>query len=798
MIEPDGSEEREAFEAAVTSRLRRPLVRLRADWGRDGDYAHPVSDLSDWVEEIEVERSRTSELPAEVGLIDGYTSAEATATLKGRDRDGRHAVDELSPWNEAAELYGTPMVTADLQVDLGLATAAGPVLLRQFTGPIRSVTADYQKRTVEVSALDPAENLRAIVTLPAGSMTRATYELQRRRYPWTTNSQWALDYVLRRNGVYASPPPPSTGEVIFAATLHGSHVAETAAQTFAPRSGRLLPSYSGSYYRVEHEDGGAHPHGMLAPMGVYDPDRSPSCQYISMGQLYLSGQGSGFGVSILAVLGETSEDLGGNADERIMLVLPQDDGDTYWWELRARADGGIALLLIAGGSTERTWSLDGQTLGERGWQHASWHVEFTASNQCTVRLQVRDQIYTWGDQSVTPMPLTGLRAATRVSLYQPIPLTNAYVWLAAEPPSGGAWPNADHESEADLDVGLNELTSLPEVQAAESWTLLQEITAAEYGLFGFDEDGRPYFVSRETLADTTGDPVRELRTTASIKELASEVNADTIRNSIVWRAQPAWLDSNLDTVVQAEEQREFQVIPGVTVFEIPLDSNVVLGDGVNTVPHWDAEFWDENESDIIHGFAAQRNAGGADVDAYADPPLMELYWERTGPQVGRLTVINNANERVNLACAENDEPALKLGGQVIKPGVETVGEVARPGSIAIHGQRGFEMDESPWRQLIPPQTRVAGSLIATLANAVPVIEDVPVVGDPRLEIGDPVRITDRDQLTVRATVARTNHGASRSDGLYSTVSVRPLAPPGFGILDDDRRGLLDDTMILAP
>lgn len=797
MIEPESSAERDAFDAAVQSRVRRPLVRLRADWDRDGQYEHPLSDLSDWVEEIEVERSRTSELPAEVGLIDGYTSAEATVTLKGRDRQRRHAVDELSPWNEAAELYGTPKVTADLQVEFGLATELGPVLLRQFTGPLRSVKADYRNRTVEVSALDPAENLRAIVTLPAGSMTRSTYEANRRGYPWTTNTQWALDYVLRRNGVYASPPPPSTGETIFAATLHGSHVAETAAQTFAPRSGRLLPSYSGAYYRVEHEDGGEHPHGMLAPMGYYHPDRSPSCQYIAMGQLYLPGEGSGFGISIFAVLGETSEDLGSNTDERIMLVLPQDDGDTYWWELRARADGGIALLLIADGST-RTFTLDGETFGERRWQHASFHVQFTAADVCTVRLQVRDQIYTWTDTSVTPMPLTGLRAATRVSLYHTIPFTNAYLWLAPDPPSGGAWPNADHDSEADLDVGVNELTALPEVAARDSWELLQEIAASEYGLFGFDEYGRPYYRSRETLADQTGAPVRELRTTSSIKELASEVNADTIRNSIVWRAQPAWLSNTLDTVFEAEEQREFQVVPGVTVFEIPLAPAVILGDGVNTVPHWDAVFWDDNGGDIIHGFAAQRNVSGNDVAAYQDPPLMEMYWERTGPRTGRLTVVNNANERVNLACAENDEPALKLGGSVISPGVETVGEVTRPGSIAIHGQRGFEMDESPWRQLIPPQTRVAGSLIATLANPVPVIEDVPIVGDPRLEIGDPVRLTDRDNLSVRGTVARTNHGASRTDGLYSTVSVRPLAPPGFGILDDDRRGLLDDTMILAP
>lgn len=798
MIEPDSSEEREAFAAAVTAGHRRPLVRLRADWDRDGQYGHPLSDLSEWVEEVEVERSRTSELPAEVGLIDGYTSAEATVTLQGRRRDGGHAVDELSPWNESAELYGVPKVTADLQADLGLATSEGEVLLRQFTGPMRSLTADYQKRTVEVSALDPAENLRAIVTLPAGSMTRTTFEANPRGYPWTTNTQWALDYVLRRNEVYASPPPPPFG-TIFAATMHGSHVAETAAQTFSPRSERLLPSYSGSYYRVEHEDGGPHPHGMLAPRGYYDPDDSPSCQYIAAGQLYLPGAGSGFGISALAVIGETTEPLGSNTDERLLLILPQDDGDTYWWELRARADGGVALLLIANSATEHVFALDGVTIGARGWQHLDYHVEFTAADQCTVRLLIGGLIYSWSDVSVTPMPLTGLRAATRVSLYHPIPFTNAYVWLAATPPPGGSWPNADHVSEADLDVGLNELTALPEVVAAESWELLQEIVAAEYGLLGHDEDGRPYFRSRDTLAaQAAGDPVRELRTTSSIKELASEVNADTIRNSIVWRAQPAWLSSTLDSVVVAEEQREFQVIPGVTVFEIPLASNVVLGDGVNTVPHWDAVFWDDNEADIIHGFAAQRNVSGNDVAAYQSPPLMEMWWERTGPQVGRLTVINNANERVNLACAENDEPALKLGGQVIGPGVETVGEVTRPGSIAIHGQRGFEMEESPWRQLIPPQTRVAGSLIATLANPVPVIEDIPIVGDPRLEIGDPVRVTDRDNLSVRGTVARTNHGASRKDGLYSTVSVRPLAPPGFGILDDDRRGLLDDTMILAP
>ena len=794
MLQPDDPAQADALDAAVTARTRRPLVHVRADWPRDGSFSHELADLSGWVDAVEVERSRTSELPAEVGLIDGYTSAEATVTLSGRNRDGRDALTTLSPWHEDSPLHGTPTATADLTVDLGLTTSEGPISLRQFTGPIRSLSSDYVARTVEVSALDPADRLRAMVTLPSGSLTRATHEASPRAYPWTTTTQWALDYVLRRNGIYTSPPPPDE-DVIFSATLHGSHVAEVAAQSFSPRSDMLLSPYSGSYYRLDPE-GVAHPHGVLAPSG--DFNSAPSCQYVADGELWL-GQGTGFGISVFGLFGE-GPTRGDNTDERLLLVMPEIDNDAYF-ELLARNDGGLALRYIAGGSVAGVWALFADSFGSRAWRDVTYHLAVTGPGQILVRAHSEGSTYSWDDGVSVPAPPTSnLRAATRVSLYQPVPYTNVAVWRRPTAPIG-AWPYANHEPGADLDPGLNEVTALPTVVAADSWEVLQEITASEYGLFGFDESGRPYFRNRATLADISGEVVRELRTTASIKELASEVNSDTVRNSIVWRAKPSWMSSILDTVVEAEEQREYQVIPGVTVFEIPVPPDVVISDGVNQVPHWDAEFWDDHKDQIIHGFCAQRNAGGADVAPFQDPPLMELWWELAAPRMGRLTVINRAGERVNLAQATDGtdgEPALKLGGNRVVEGVESVGEVSRPGSIAIYGQRGYEMSASPWRQLIGPQARVAGSLVAALANPVPVIEDVPVVGDPRLRIGDVVRLTDRDELSVRATLVRTVHGASSSDGLYSTVSVRPLAPPGLGVLDDDRRGRLDDSMVLAP
>lgn len=796
MLLPDDPDERDALDRAVTARLRRPLVRVRADWARDGSYEHPVADLSDWVESVEVERSQTSDLPAEVGLIDGYTSAEATVELSGARGDGRHAVDTFNPWNTGGPLYGRGLVTTDLAVDLGLATDVGQVMLRQFTGPVRKVSPDYAARTVELSALDPADRLRALITLPWGSLTRATYEADPRGYPWTTNTQWALDYVLRRNGIFASPPPPSE-RTLFAATLHGGHVAEIASQTFAPRSTIRLPVYSGPYYRTD-PGGYAHPHDMLAPSGSFDDP--PSCQYIADGQVYLA-PGEGMGISVLAVLGEGPDR--GTADRSRMVLVILTESGSHYLQLMADRDGGVTLEYVADGAVDMALTLPPDRFGGRDWHDLTVHMAARDRDELEVNFLTGGGTHGWGGDtfSVATLPLSGLRAATRVSVYQPVPMTNVSVWMRPDAPPAVSAPNFGHESQADLDPGLNEVTALPRVTAADSWELLQEITAAEFGLFGFAEDGRPFFTSRDTLADRTGQVVRELRTTASIKELASEANADTIRNSIAWRARPSWSSPVLETVVEAEEQREFQVVPGVTVFDIELPADVLLADGVNQVPHWDAEFWADSKDQIVHGFAAQRNAGGADVDAYADPPLMELWWELAGPRLGRLTVVNNAGERVNLAAAgdgRDGEPALKLGGQRIVDGVESVGEMRRPGSIAIYGERGYEMAESDWRQLRAPQARVAGSLLASLANPVPVIEDVPIVGDPRLRIGDLVRLTDRDQLTLRATVARTKQGASRSDGLHTTLSVRPLASPGLGVLDDDTHGRLDDTMILAP
>lgn len=773
----------DALAAAVTARTRRPLARVRADWHRDGDYEHPLSDLTPWLESVEVERSLTSDLPVEAGLVDGFASAEATVVLSGRRPSGEHAADALSAYDESSPLYGDPLVTSDLQIDLGLATADGPRLLRQFTGPIRSVAADHVARTVEVAALDPADRIRALVTLPNGSLTRATYRDEPRAYPWTTNSQWVIDFLLRRNGVFASPAPHP--DAVFSATLHGSHIAEIAAQSFNPRSEELAGPYPGSWFEVAD-----HPFGMLHPRG--DWEVAPSCQHVAAGPLPL-GVGEGVGFSAWAKYGEWAEGTTDRGGDRRLVFINLAEG--VWIEAGLTGEGGV-YSRFQNGDDGNTVALSPDNIGPEEWRFVGVHVAFTDFDRFDFILNIGGNIWILSDVEIdSPVELVDLHASPRVSVYQPVQVSNVAVWSAPLPPSG-AWPGQNHTSEADLDPGLNELTYLPEVTAEDSWEVLQDVVNAEFGVLGFDEWGRFFFRARDSTAADVGTVERTFHTSASIKELASEVNSDTIRNAIGWSSQNGFVAADNEIIYESEDRAEFHTIGGVTLFDIPIPP-LTLIPLTAEVPHLTAAQWEAFDETIVWGYAASFNVDNAEVPN--DQGLIRVEWDLIGPRLGRLTVYNNTRQRVNFALPGSDgEARLRLYGTPIALEPEVVGERVRPGSIALHGERGFKLPASPWRQLAAPQNAVAGSLLGQLATPIPVIEDVPVIGDPRLQIGDTVRLVDRDRLQVRATVVKINRGYGATDGLADTISVRPLAPPGYGVLDDDRLGRLDDTLILAP
>lgn len=76
-----------AWAAAIESEDRTPIMALRADWARYGDFDHPLSELTDLTRSVTVDRSLATNLPANVGIVEGSTAASLSADLGGAWRD---------------------------------------------------------------------------------------------------------------------------------------------------------------------------------------------------------------------------------------------------------------------------------------------------------------------------------------------------------------------------------------------------------------------------------------------------------------------------------------------------------------------------------------------------------------------------------------------------------------------------------------------------------------------------------------------------------------------------------------
>lgn len=179
-----------ALAAALTSRERTTVVRVKADWGRDGTYAFDpgvfndtfsdtfeavgdIGDLSRFVESVSVNRSLSTDLPEGAKLATGYGAAEATVTLAG-DLTGMSLTRALSGYGGVADAFRR--ATTPVYVEIGAVGSAGPEYVRQFTGRIRSVDIDPFGGAVTLSALDGREKVRTPVQLPVpGIASIVTY-----------------------------------------------------------------------------------------------------------------------------------------------------------------------------------------------------------------------------------------------------------------------------------------------------------------------------------------------------------------------------------------------------------------------------------------------------------------------------------------------------------------------------------------------------------------------------------------------------------------------------------------------
>jgi hypothetical protein len=122
------------------------------------------------------------------------------------------------------------------------------------------------------------------------------------------------------------------------------------------------------------------------------------------------------------------------------------------------------------------------------------------------------------------------------------------------------------------------------------------------------------------------------------------------------------------------------------------------------------------------------------------------------------------------------DPAIALLGRCIRPGTESGYQAIRDdtGSASRYGSQSLDVPANVFRQSGAAANDLAAYLLDALREPHPTLSGVEIVGDPRLQLTDRVRVVEAEGLAVDGefwlTAIQTT--LSRSAGLAQSVTLR--------------------------
>lgn len=767
-----------ALADAIDGAERKIRWRLLVDWNRDGLYRHPLSDLSAFLDDIDADRDLASDLPAEVGLLQGAASAELNVRLAGAARVTEAGVLDvtgremsiaklLSPYRSDSPLYGVTKLGCEIRFEVGLMSSVGEKIIRQFTGKIRKVDVDRSTGRATISALDGSEAFRRPITLGRGAMSLKEFNKHKhdpRKHPFYINSQLVIDQIARHNGYYASPPSHPTS--IYAMTCHGGFAAEMG-ETRTP-VGRTTTTYTPPYWKP-----GAHE--LLAPTGTWS-------QYATIPGLatshYQAWEGTGLAMS--AYVYWPGSVTGGTTT---VDVLEAELGTGILFVLTVSNAGTVRARFKKGATTSSGPEMDLVP----GWNSVGGYLQFeqhTALNGGPVEIHT----YAGGLSSSNRftsyggVPAVGdddWHRSVRTAYRTAVGVTNWSLFLVS--PSNdltaGDWlpAPADFVPTSSIAIGLNELAYVPDTAFEDSWSLLQDVVSAEAGLCGFTEDGFFFFRNR-TMANADTTVRKVISNLRALKSLSITSSADGVRNVVTVTSQDGFMGSET-TIWEPEDPAQLDSDPGETIFDIELEPNSYTSLD-SRIPARTQEQWQDTETEVIKGFVAVR----VDDNEVEVTSQVRAWFAQTGPRIGELLIDNDKSYPVRFALptAEDSDPevestsaAFRISGYELVEGAEQVVAYRDESSIALHGERTLALPKTVWLQSKASGQVIAESILEFTDEPRPLLQDIPVVGDPRVQLGDLVQVSDPDGLgVINGYVVKINRRLSRSDGLADTYAIR--------------------------
>lgn len=797
LADPDPT--REAAANKIIVKTEREFVpRVRVDWNNSG-YNHALTNMAPYVSSITTDRSLRGSSPSEITAFQGSSAAELTMVVSG-EYNNMSMTSIFSPFQLNSPFWGQAVLGVEMTYRIGVVTEAGTVYYKQFVGNITSITPDRAANNVTITALDRAEKMRKPIKFPQWAVS----DLQAGQGKFLNqlaNSQWAIDHVLRMCDTSPTPYRPMTRK-----DINVSDTDVSGPQLWVSGTGSLIPTIGwpdNSFIQEFPLDtdttpmystfGATHPSSpepTTKPLSIQGRDVNNGHSYYGADRNRLTATGSQV-LGFVLITDDTDyltiadhEVLAIRTADRIVLRIYVGLGQT--WSTRENEVSGITL------ATARVNIPTGAPYQKI---FAIWDAYNAAGAKCYLEAGVNNTTFTGPVQTYSSAfdQLKGLCGINTELTLQDINYASTnFGGLANSSWSGLAGKPATYA--AVLDSGLNRLSYIPYRNGDDSWDVVTDIASAEFGSVFWDEDGVFRFWNLDRIQGKQSTIVREY-TLDNITGLNLVNFFDGVRN--VWSVTTNRKRGTWSSAFRSNDNNQF-VVPGFTRKRFKLWINDVQITDPGSIPRYSTvvgnpfgvPIWN---NDLLVGYVVQFLVAGtwAEYDSLVSGVDITSYLDIDGNIIVDIT--NGYYETCRLSTNDGS-PALHLKGTRII-GLDPVSDsITDIPSVEKYGPRNLSIS-GDWYQDAYNSNAMIDKLIARTAAPIPTTDAITTAGDPRIQLGDTIRIKDSDGFGTRMDVQV--YGINRTldvdNGLTDTLSVQMVRPGG--VWDDSRYGIWDSTFM---
>lgn len=759
----------DSFSDAVESSERRALIKLGVDFTQAGTLRpQTVDDLSPFVVSLDLDRTLSGDLPEEVRLVEGSAVAALSADLSYFDPndDSHDSTWYFSKFSTESPLAPYRKLWQRVLLQVGFDTINGPVFHPRMTGYTRSFNVAAGQDT-RMTAIDSRALMRNGVVLPAIFANEPFITASREPKRPGLESSFLVSNTLYQSGFVLSPQPRAS--VVLYVPFHGS------AFPFIGNTDPLIYAYQGTHWFTG--SGPKDPVKFDTGPFFLGTARPPESTVTKVSMLTDDGSINLFNtVSKPRLILECFLRIRPSGNNKAEFLMKPTTGSTS--EVTVYVDRDLSINATV--SVERSTGTNTQTAtstltwpSDEQW-HRLWVLVDSTGNVVRFRVDESDR----DDVALAALPGSDVALGShqeRVDMRHEDGAQMAELQIissiAAVLPSNVGSMTVPEKVIVDRSVST--LVGNPYTTRQEAWDVLTDLAQAEQAIVYFDEQGRFNWRTRERLVQQPAQNVQfELTADKTLLELGSEEHADQIRNTVNVSYSPVTYTSRGEVFAATEI---IQLMPNESITVISGGKGSFLGGFIIDV----SISTTETGSNIV---ATESNFGD----------YITVGIGRIDADTIEMTITNLGGSTLYFVDATG-APLFRILSDLVSTSEETASVTATVPSDT-YGDFQLNVDPGRFVQEFGVADVLATALAIELSDPQPTLNNIEIAGDPRIRIGDRVRIRDRNHTALDGDYwimgVRDNFA---STGEYTqTISAR-LAADLF-ILDSS---LLNSTDMLS-